>query len=632
MRHSVKRRSVLPFFAAVLILGFARCAALADAYDPPATYYNSATGAGATLKQQLHDIIDNHTALSYDSARSSLQVTDADPNQAGHMLTVYDRTSLNVAAISGSPPGWDPNLWNREHTWPRSRGVGSSGPDDSDLFLLRPSLNATNGGRGNINFGGAYGSGATGKVVTDGTNGSMWYPGNVEAGMIARQEFYGAVRYDGSDGSTNNLELGNGNIPDVTGTPDDPPPQLGDLARLLEWHFAAPPDNFERRRNQVIYDNYQHNRDPFIDHPEYVWSVFANQTNDSQLAIAGATVNADGSSSRNVDLGRVFVGSAVPSLQSFAINKSGQNGTYFSVTTSGAATSSLSGPFNAMRTNQTDSKAITVGLNTSTVTAGLKSGTVTVDNLDITTDGGMGRGANDANDVFNVSLAVLNHPLASYSFNIVKTEETIDFGVVPVGSGPATSGLSFNNFAGNGAPTFAANLDLDSISGIGDTQPFQVGLSPLSGLQQNSHVSFFPTFTPTAVGQFTATYTLHFSDENLPGEQMQTLMLSLVGKAILAGDYNGDLTVDAADYVVWRGLEGQNVTAYSGADGDGNGVVDSLDFDVWRAHFGQSASAVGSSMAAAVPEPGAVLLTSIALSAALLRRRDRRAAACLRAM
>jgi hypothetical protein len=147
----------------------------------------------------------------------------------------------------------------------------------------------------------------------------------------------------------------------------------------------------------------------------------------------------------------------------------------------------------------------------------------------------------------------------------------------------------------------------------------------LSGLQQNDFVGFHPTFTPTTVGEFTATYTLHFSDENLPGEQMQTLMLSLVGKAILAGDYNGDLTVDAADYVVWRGLDGQNVTAYSGADGDGNGIVDSLDFDVWRTHFGQSASAVGTSQQAAVPEPGAVLLASIALSAALLRRAPRTA-------
>ena len=36
---------------------------------------------------------------------------------------------------------------------------------------------------------------------------------------------------------------------------------------------AAPPDDFERRRNQVIYSGYQNNRNPFIDRPELVWSV-----------------------------------------------------------------------------------------------------------------------------------------------------------------------------------------------------------------------------------------------------------------------------------------------------------------------------------------------------------------------
>ena len=90
---------------------------------------------------------------------------------------------------------------------------------------------------------------------------------------------------------------------------EDPPPQLGDLNRLIEWHFAAPPDSFERRRNQVIYDQYQHNRNPFIDRPEYVWSVFKGTNNNSQIAISGATTTVDGGRQHeNIDLGRVFVG------------------------------------------------------------------------------------------------------------------------------------------------------------------------------------------------------------------------------------------------------------------------------------------------------------------------------------
>jgi len=136
-----------------------------------------------------------------------------------------------------------------------------------------------------------------------------------------------AVRYDGSESGTNDLEL-------AVGNPADNGTQLGDLNRLLEWHYAAPPDTaYERKRNQIIYANYQHNRNPFIDHPEWVWSVFKDQTNHSQVSIAGSTVSSDGSSTKNVDLGRVFVGGAVPAAQANTLNKTGDDGTYYSVTT-----------------------------------------------------------------------------------------------------------------------------------------------------------------------------------------------------------------------------------------------------------------------------------------------------------
>ena len=55
-----------------------------------------------------------------------------------------------------------------------------------------------------------------------------------------------------------------------------------------------------------------------------------------------------------------------------------------------------------------------------------------------------------------------------------------------------------------------------------------------------------------------------------------------------AGDYNGNGTVDAADYVLWRKtLNTTGVTPYSGADGDGSGTVDGNDYTVWRSNFGE---------------------------------------------
>jgi endonuclease I len=596
-----------PRLTAAALLFFALLAvrlAWADAYDPPAGYYSPATGTGATLKQQLHNIIDGHTGVSYDSLRSALQVSDADPNNPGHILLVYDRVSLNVAAINpgGSIPGWDQGVsWDREHTWPQSRGLdGTSMPDGADMHALRPSTRSVNNSRGNLNFGGEFGAQPYG-IVSDNGN-QVWYPGDADAGMIARHGFYMAVRYDGGEGGTTNLEL----------TAGDPPTNgtlMGDLNRMIEWHFAAPPDDFERGRNQIIYDEFQENRNPFIDRPELMWSIFVGQANNSRITIAGSTPDAAGGSARDVDLGRVFVGAPLPAAQSFTLDKAGTNGTYFDVTTTGAASSSLSGRFNAFRTNQTDSAAISVGLNTSTATAGLRSGSVTVDNLDITTGGGAGRGANDANDTFNVSLAVLDHATPSFTSDAFDASLTHDFGVVDAAS--AAPSLDFDVFNLTATPGFTADMDFDDVIVSGDSAlttnlaPAAGSLSLAAGLGQ----TFTAMLNTAAIGAFSATYTLMFSDEDLPGALSETLTLTLLGEVLLAGDYNRDGIVDAADYLNWRSTFGQHVPAYSGADGDGDGQIGEGDHLVWMHNFGDTSPAAGGgSFSAAVPEPGSIAL------------------------
>jgi hypothetical protein len=90
---------------------------------------------------------------------------------------------------------------------------------------------------------------------------------------------------------------------------------------------------------------------------------------------------------------------------------------------------------------------------------------------------------------------------------------------------------------------------------------------------------------------------------------------SVIPPPSLAGDYNGNGTVDAADYVLWRNTTGQTVTAGSGADGSGNGTIGNEDYTFWRTRFGNVALGAGSGasvdgFAAAVPEPasGALLV------------------------
>jgi hypothetical protein len=68
----------------------------------------------------------------------------------------------------------------------------------------------------------------------------------------------------------------------------------------------------------------------------------------------------------------------------------------------------------------------------------------------------------------------------------------------------------------------------------------------------------------------------------------------------LAGDYNQNDVVDAADYVVWRKALGSTVPSFTGADGDGSGIVDQADLVVWRANFGRTSPPVAAARAAAI--------------------------------
>ncbi|MGI9427480.1 MAG: endonuclease [Bythopirellula sp.] len=606
---------IIHFVASATVGILLSVAATAGPYDPPPTYYNSATGTGTTLKSQLHNIIDNHTVRSYGDARLSLQVTDQDPADSDRMILVYDRDSIDVSAINpnGSVPGWDnAATWNREHTWPRSRGVDSSGPDNSDLHQLRPSRTQINSDRGNLNFGGAFGVQGFGTVFDKGS--LVWYPGDADAGMIARQQFYMAVRYDNSDSATDDLELVNG-APNIGGT------TMGDLARLIEWHYEAPPDDFELRRNDVIYDSYQFNRNPFIDRPEYVWSIFVDQQNDSQVSISGATIDANGGSTAQVDLGRVLVGAATPAAQAVTLNKNGSDGTYIEASTTGDATSSLGGRHNAFRTGGSDSATFEVGLNTSTASAGVRSGTVTFNNLDVTTAGGAGQGANDGDDEVNVSLDVLDHASPSFSSSLVDHMLTIDFGTVEQN---LSTSLGFDLYNLESTAGFTAGLDLDNISAVGDSTILTTDLSTFAGaatLLAGASNNFVAEFDTSQLGSFSATYTLSFSDEDLPGSQLlDDLTLVLLGSAaapvIDNPDFDGDGFVDGNDFLIWQRGFGTG-TMLSEGDANHDGLVNEEDLAVWEQHYGQQS--IGS--IATIPEPTSGMMFGLFVARIVANRR-----------
>jgi enterochelin esterase-like enzyme len=86
--------------------------------------------------------------------------------------------------------------------------------------------------------------------------------------------------------------------------------------------------------------------------------------------------------------------------------------------------------------------------------------------------------------------------------------------------------------------------------------------------------------------------------------QLDDILIALIGPP-LVGDYNGNGSVDAADYTVWRDSLGS--TANLAADGNGSGSIDIADYEVWQSNFGNH-SGSGAGANAAVPEPSTLLL------------------------
>jgi Type I phosphodiesterase / nucleotide pyrophosphatase len=90
----------------------------------------------------------------------------------------------------------------------------------------------------------------------------------------------------------------------------------------------------------------------------------------------------------------------------------------------------------------------------------------------------------------------------------------------------------------------------------------------------------------------------------------------------LAGDYNLDGTVDAADYTVWRNSLG--ATTELAADGNNNKMVDTGDYVIWKQQFGKSTGG-GFASLSQVPEPtaGAAILVFACIRLAASARRCR---------
>ncbi|WP_281658724.1 endonuclease [Halobacillus sp. Cin3] len=223
-------------------------------------YYSSADGLmGDALKQELHNVIDDHTELTYSDVWDALRHTDEDPNNTGNVLLLYTGNSISKYENGGYV-----DEWNREHVWAKSHGdFGTRMGAGTDIHHLRPTDVSVNSARSNLDF--DNGGSAYADAPDTYSDSDSWEPRDEVKGDVARMIFYMAVRYEGDQGE---LDL---EIADYTGTSG---PYLGKLSTLKQWHESDPVDSFERNRNEIIFSDYQGNRNPFIDHPEYVEQIW----------------------------------------------------------------------------------------------------------------------------------------------------------------------------------------------------------------------------------------------------------------------------------------------------------------------------------------------------------------------
>jgi endonuclease I len=295
------------FFALLIVISFGYA-------QIPAGYYNTATGTGYTLKTQLYNIIKNNTNSATSSASygglwtlyTQAAFRDNYYENDGTLLDVYSENPTGADAYEYSSStqqcgnySGEGNCYNREHTLPQSVW-GSAYPMYSDAHFVLPSdgyvngirsnypygkvnnatFNSTNGSKLGQNLNSGYSAGYTGIVFE---------PIDEFKGDIARCLLYFATCYENLINNWT-YDMFNGTSNQVfTNTFKN---------ILLTWHNADPVSNYEIAKNNRVYQ-FQNNRNPYIDHPEYVASIWGNVLNTPNFDMMADVVVYPNPSSEN---------------------------------------------------------------------------------------------------------------------------------------------------------------------------------------------------------------------------------------------------------------------------------------------------------------------------------------------
>lgn len=221
-----------------------------DFYTGSNTYdilsdYSGGTGKSDAPSSALYKALkklmtDNHKHInSYSANNNLLKYTDCQ-NSGGKISSFYSGTLIG--------PNWgEGGSWNKEHTWPNSKGLGGS--DEDDIMMIRPTATSENSSRGNT----AYGK-SSGYYNPNSASGGKYDL----RGDVARIFLYVYVRW----GNTS-YAWGTGGV-------------MESVDVLLEWMEADPVDTWELGRNDSV-ESITGTRNVFVDYPEFAFLLFGEE-------------------------------------------------------------------------------------------------------------------------------------------------------------------------------------------------------------------------------------------------------------------------------------------------------------------------------------------------------------------
>lgn len=296
-------KRILSFFllSMTFIGGFAQA---------PADYYTPAAGlSGAALKTALKTIITNgHIDHGYNGLWTGYATTDRDYfyENDGTILDIYsenpngpDLYAYTLGTDQCGTYSTEGQCYNREHVVPQSL-FNSASPMVADIHFIRPTDGKVNGMRSNYPYGIVGTASFTskngsklGNSTSAGYSGTVFEPIDAFKGDIARMILYFVTRYEDK---LSTFSAGGGGM---LGNTTFPGLQAWALNQYLAWNAMDPVSPEEIARNNASY-TYQGNRNPFIDHPEYVAQIWGTPVVDTQAPTAATNLVANNPTSNSI--------------------------------------------------------------------------------------------------------------------------------------------------------------------------------------------------------------------------------------------------------------------------------------------------------------------------------------------